>query len=95
MPHEGCYLEVVPQERLVWTDALLPGFRPAPKPFVPFYITAIITFETEGAGTRYTATCLHSGEPEARKHAEMGFFDGWGATLDQLVALAKTMQVPR
>lgn len=91
MPRNGCYLEVVPQERLVWTDALVPGFRPAPKPFVPFYITAIITFQAEGAGTRYTATCLHSGEPEAKQHAEMGFFDGWGATLDQLVALAKTM----
>jgi uncharacterized protein YndB with AHSA1/START domain len=87
-PHTGCWLEVVPQSRLVWTDALLPGFRPAPKPFVPFFITAIISLQPEGRGTRYTATCLHAGEAESRKHAEMGFFDGWGAALDQLVALA-------
>ena len=25
----GCYLEVITQERLTWTNALLPGFRPA------------------------------------------------------------------
>jgi hypothetical protein len=30
MPGIGCYLEVVPQRKLVWTNALLPGFRPAP-----------------------------------------------------------------
>ena len=26
-PNAGCYLEVVPQEKLVWTNALLPGFQ--------------------------------------------------------------------
>jgi uncharacterized protein YndB with AHSA1/START domain len=90
-PHTGCWLEVVPQQRLVWTDALGPGFRPAPKPFVPFFITAIITLRPEGSGTRYTATCLHAGEAESKQHAEMGFFDGWGAALDQLVAQARLM----
>src|SRR4051812_35890107 len=28
-----CYLVVEPFTRLVWTDALLPGFRPAPSGF--------------------------------------------------------------
>ena len=50
-PNIGCYLEVVPNERLVWTDALLPGYRPAENPFM----TAIITLESQGKGTRYTA----------------------------------------
>jgi uncharacterized protein YndB with AHSA1/START domain len=27
-PNTGCYLEVVPNELLVWTGALEPGFRP-------------------------------------------------------------------
>ncbi len=27
-PNVGCYLEVVPYERLVWTSALAPGYRP-------------------------------------------------------------------
>ena len=33
-PNVGCYLEVVPNERLVWTDALLPGYRPSAEPFL-------------------------------------------------------------
>ena len=51
-PHTCCYLEVVPGTRLVWTDALLPGYRPAENPF----FTAVITFAARGAGTQYTAT---------------------------------------
>lgn len=35
-PNLGCYLEVIPNERLVWTDALQPGFRPSPDPNHPF-----------------------------------------------------------
>ena len=54
-PNTGCVLEVVPQERLVWTDALLPGYRPSEKPF----FTAIIALEKQGKGTRYTATAIH------------------------------------
>ena len=81
----GCYLDVIPQERLVWTDALTAGYRPSAKPF----ITAIITFAAAGAGTRYTATVLHNSEAERRRHEDMGFFDGWGTVLDQMVALIK------
>ena len=51
----GCYLEVVPHERLVWTDALLPGFRPAPEPF----FTGCLTFEPRGDRTLYTAVAIH------------------------------------
>jgi uncharacterized protein YndB with AHSA1/START domain len=82
----GCYLDVVPQERLVWTDALTAGYRPAVKPF----ITAIVTFATEGNGTRYKAVVLHGSEDDRKRHEEMGFFDGWGTVLDQMVALIKT-----
>jgi len=86
-PHTCCYLEVVPRTRLVWTDALLPGYRPAENPF----FTAVITFEALGAGTRYTATAIHRDEAGRKRHEEMGFFEGWGKCLDQLVALVKTM----
>lgn len=85
-PNDGCYLEVVPQERLVFTDTLLPGYRPAANPFM----TAVITFEQRGAGTLYTATAMHRDEESRRKHEAMGFQQGWGKALDQLVALAKT-----
>ena len=86
-PNVGCILEVVPQERLVWTDALLPGYRPSAKPF----FTAIIAMEKQGKGTRYTATAIHRDEAGRKQHEEMGFYEGWGQCLDQLVAYSKTM----
>lgn len=81
----GCYLEMVPNERLVWTDALLPGYRPSGKPF----ITAIISFEAEGKGTKYRARLLHEDEEGRQQHEEMGFQEGWGKAFDQLVAHLK------
>ena len=43
-PNLGCFLDVVPMERLVWTSMLFPGYRPAVFDDIP--ITAIITLET-------------------------------------------------
>jgi len=86
-PNVGCFLEIVPNERLVWTDALLPGFRPSEHPF----FTAIITMEAHGKGTRYTAMARHRDEPTRKRHEEMGFHDGWGQTADQMIALIKKM----
>lgn len=86
-PNVGCYLEVVPNERLVWTDALLPGYRPSEEPF----FTAILTLEPAGDGTRYTAVAVHRDEAGRKRHEEMGFHEGWGTVLDQLVAYVKQM----
>jgi uncharacterized protein YndB with AHSA1/START domain len=86
-PNIGCYLEVVPNERLVFTDALLPGYRPSENPF----FTAIITIEPNGNGTRYVAIAMHRNEAGRKQHEEMGFHQGWGTALDQLVAHAKAI----
>lgn len=96
--HENicCYLEVIENKRLVWTIALLPGFRPAraQKPMhdedatVPPF-TAVITFEPHGSGTKYTALAKHQDEAGRKKHADMGFHEGWGAVTDQLIALVE------
>lgn len=84
-PTPGCYLEVVENRRLVFTDALGPGYRPNASPF----FTAFVLMEPEGDGTRYTAIAKHI-DPEGRKkHEEMGFMDGWGTVLEQLVAYVK------
>ncbi len=83
----GCYLEVVPNRRLVWTDTMLPGFRPAGMGIM----TAVITMEPEGSGTRYTARAMHADEKRAQQHALMGFEQGWGKALDQMVALMKSL----
>jgi len=84
-PSAGCFLEVVENERLVWTDALEPGFRPAAEPF----FTAVITIEPAGTGTRYVARAIHREPADREKHEEMGFHDGWSTALDQLVDVAK------
>jgi uncharacterized glyoxalase superfamily protein PhnB len=81
-PGAGCILEVVENERLVWTDALAPGYRPAAAPF----FTAIITLEDHAAGTRYTARALHASASDRKRHEDMGFHQGWSQCLDQLVA---------
>ena len=92
----GCYLEVIPNERLVWTSALGPGYRPIIKlggsdSCEELYFTAIIRLETQGKGTKYTAIAIHGDEATAKRHKEMGFYEGWGAALDQLVALAELL----
>jgi uncharacterized protein YndB with AHSA1/START domain len=89
-PGVGCYLEVVENERLVWTSALEPGYRPA-APSPTFHFTAVISLEPSGNGTKYSALAMHADEDARARHEEMGFHEGWGAALDQLVALAETM----
>lgn len=94
----GCYLEVVENERLVWTNALQPGFRPAGPPPEDtaecgrLLMTAVLSLEPHGSGTKYTALAMHA-EPGSRKqHEEMGFHEGWGKALDQLVEVARRLR---
>ena len=91
-PHNGCYLEVVENKRLVWTDALEAHYRPSlqPNDCTDSYFTAMLLLEPQGTGTKYTAIALHGDEEGRKRHADRGFEDGWGAALDQLVALVKT-----
>jgi uncharacterized protein YndB with AHSA1/START domain len=90
-PHIGCYLEIVENEKLVWTVALAPGYRPARESPDSLSFTAIIALEPQGSGTKYTALAMHRDEGGRKRHEEMGFHDGWGKALDQLVAHTKKM----
>jgi len=86
-PHlEACFLDIVPEERLVFTTVLAEGWRPI-EPWLA--LTAIITLEAEGQGTRYAARVLHRNAEESAKHAQMGFLEGWGSALSQLAALVE------
>lgn len=86
-PHvEGCFLEIVPEARLVFTTVLTEGWRPI-EPWLA--LTAIIALEAEKSGTRYSARVLHRSGEESRRHEEMGFHDGWGTVIDQLAALVE------
>ncbi len=86
-PNVGCFLEIVANRKLVWTSALLPGFRPVAKVEngADLLFTATILLEPHGAGTKYTAIAMHSISADCLKHKEMGFHEGWGKALDQLV----------
>lgn len=83
-PNRGVYLEVVPNERLVLTDAYTEAWVPAESPFM----TAILTFEDAGPGkTLYTARVRHWTAADCEKHKSMGFHEGWGQCATQLEAL--------
>ena len=83
VPNLGCFLEAVPMKRLVWTSMLFPGYRPAVFDDVP--ITAIVTMESVGSGTRYVFTALHRDEADLAKNMESGFYQGTEIAVDQLV----------
>lgn len=89
---DGCYLEVVPCRRLVWTNALIPGFRPSAEvaqapadSCESFAMTAVITMEPRGTRTLYRAVALHADAKARDKHEQMGFEAGWGTALNQLI----------
>ncbi len=89
-PNDGSYLQVVPGERLVFTDLLLPDWQPAPAPGLGF--TAILTLKDHPEGTDYTAVARHRSREQAEAHEKMGFTDGWGTVATQLEAFAQTLQ---
>jgi uncharacterized protein YndB with AHSA1/START domain len=86
-PFTCCYLEVVPHRRLVWTDALCPGYRPAASGF----FTAEMTLEPQGNTTLCRAVAMHRSADDRNRHAAMGFYDGWGTVLDQLATYAPSI----
>ena len=87
-PNRGVYLEVVPNERLVFTDAYTKAWEPAEKPFM----TGILTFEDAGNGkTTYTARVRHWTVADREAHEKMGFKEGWGIATNQLEALAQNI----
>src|ERR1700722_19047780 len=83
LPNRGIYLQVVRNERLVFTDAYTAAWEPSQKPFM----TVILTFEDEGGKTRYTARVRHWTVADRETHEKMGFHTGWGLCTDQLAAL--------
>jgi uncharacterized protein YndB with AHSA1/START domain len=86
-PVRGVYLEIVKNERIVFTDAFTKAWEPSENPFM----TAIITFEAEGGQTRYTARVKHWTVADREAQARMGFHQGWGICTDQLAALVKKL----
>ncbi|MEO8195260.1 MAG: SRPBCC family protein [Thermoanaerobaculia bacterium] len=90
VPNLGCFLDVIPLQRLVWTSMLFPGYRPAVFDDIP--ITAIVTMELEGSGTRYVFTALHRSEADLETNMSSGFYDGTEIAINQLVAHVESMK---
>lgn len=85
-PNRGVYLEVVPNKKIVFTDAFTSAWQPSEKAFM----VGIVEFEDLGDGkTRYTARARHWNAEDKKTHQEMGFEPGWNAATDQLEVLAK------
>lgn len=91
----GCVLEVKEREKLVWTSALGPGYRPAQlatEGCESFAMTAIVTFADAGDGkTHYRAVALHSNAADKETHEKMGFHEGWGTVAGQLEEFARSL----
>ena len=94
----GCVLEVVEGERIVWTSALGPGWRPVQlddEGCGAFPMTAIVTFaDLEDGRTRYRAVALHKNAQDRDTHDRMGFHEGWGTVADQLEQVARSLGAP-
>ena len=90
VPNLGCVLDVVPQQRLVWTSMLFPGYRPAVFDDIP--ITAIMTMQAEGSGTRYVFTALHRSEADCETNKSSGFYQGTEIAIDQFTAHVLTLK---
>ena len=97
-PVNGCILEAVEGRKMVWTTALVSGYRPtaeAPQGCGALMFTATVTLEDAGAGqTRYRVVAIHKDAADARTHAEMGFHDGWGTCATQLGEVAAGLREP-
>ncbi|MCB8819388.1 SRPBCC family protein [Microvirga rosea] len=88
IPNEGVFLEVDPNRKIVFTNAFTTGWLPQD----PFMV-AIVTFDPEGDGTRYTARVRHWSEEALKRHESMGFHEGWGIVAGQLAELAEAARM--
>jgi uncharacterized protein YndB with AHSA1/START domain len=91
VPNEGSFLEVVPLQKLVFTDVFGADYTPVdvPESGAGLSFAAILTFAAEGTGTRYRAVARHRNSADAQMHETMGFQAGWGAAATQLEELAQ------
>jgi len=98
-PHVGCFLELIENEKMVMTNALEPGYRPASVgkggemadcADIPF--TSILTLKERGGKTHYSVVVFHMDEAGRRRHEEMGFHDGWNICIEQLIEVVSGLR---
>jgi len=87
MPGNGCYLEVIENKKLVWTNMLTQGYRPSADLKLGFPFVGNILLSKTGKDTLYKAIITHADEAGRQQHEQMGFQEGWGKAFDQLEEL--------
>ncbi len=87
----GCFLEVVPRERLIFTDAFSEGYMPRGETFMTGFVELSAA---AGGQTQMIWGARHATKEARQKHIEMGFEPGWNAAADQLNALARNLAGP-
>ena len=87
---DATFLVVEELERIVFTNAIDSAWRPAsPEPVT---MAAEIVLADHPDGTDYRVVVRH-GDPASRKrHAELGFADGWGTVTRQLAELVEAVR---
>jgi uncharacterized protein YndB with AHSA1/START domain len=86
-PSVGCFLQVIPNQQIIFTDALSGGFRPTKTAFM----TVIIDFNPHSDGCEYSVRIMHQSEEDKHRHKEMGFEEGWTTTIAQLAELVEAL----
>lgn len=86
--NNGVYLEIIPGQRLVTTDAFTSAWKPSAKAFM---VAQVSMSDAPGSGTFYQAIARHWNAADHQSHIDMGFHTGWGIAADQLDALALTL----
>ena len=84
-PNHSVYLEVVKNERLVFTDAFTTAWELSEKPFM----LVELKFEAQGVKTYYSARVRHWSIADREAHEKMGFHQGWVTCAEQLAALVE------
>lgn len=92
VPNHGVYLEIIPDRRIVFTNVFTADWTPQAIANPGFMFVGIVEFADAGNDqTNYTARVRHWSAENCESHKQMGFYEGWGAAADQLVAFAKTI----
>lgn len=88
----GVFLEIVPEKRLISTNAFAEGWIPVDHPHPGFpQLTFLELADAPGGGTLYKWGARHWTEAHKQQHEAMGFHDGWNTCVDQLDELSQRL----
>lgn len=88
----ACFVEVVPKEKLVWTNVLTTDYRPVASDTVGKDFVAATTrlrLHSVHDRTRLTLEILHGSRTERGLQEKSGVYTRWRASLEQMLALVQ------